>query len=331
MESVLTSEPSIESVLALIASRDDATTGLRALAEETGGRTGRRYRVIADRIERGESIGISSSASASMNSVASLTRFAILQRSRGETRGHVIAVSLLGWIYLLCSLAVGMFLLQVAAPFANTLIADIDWNIGDRGDISATINLYVGLFWFGIAVTVSLGILFLIRMLPRAPVWIEWLWGKVPIIGPTLRAMDLAEMAESFYQSLASGQDYAMAFGAASKTSRSKRLSRWLLRSQQRIEAGESLHGVARDLPVQGEFISGVFGSLASNHSASSALEMWRETSLRMHSLMFRRGVRVRTVLAPVLVVVSMLIACVAFVVSIGTLYWVIQMIAGLT
>ena len=331
MRSPLTIEPSIEGVLTLIASRHDATTGLRALAQETGGRTGRRYREIADRIERGELPGLMSDQPTATNSVASLTRFALLQRSRNETRGQVIAVSVLGWFYLICSFAVGLFLLNTAAPFALTLIAGLELDERDSNEIASAIRFYMGLFWFGVAVTVVMGFLFLIRLLPRSPAWNEWIWDYVPMIGPTLRAIDLAEMAESFYLSLVAGQDYAMAFGSASQSSRSTRLSRWLLRSKQRVEDGETLHGVARDLPVKGEFISGVFGSLASIHTASSVVDVWRETSLRMHSMMLRRGVRVRTVLAPILVVVSMLIACFALMLSIGALYRVIQFISYLT
>jgi hypothetical protein len=331
MQSSSNLDPSIQGVLPLIASRDDATNGLRALAKETGGRAGRRYRAIADRLERGELAASASVASAQMDSVASLTRFALLNRSRSEARGHVIAVSLLSWIYLLGSLAVGTFLLHTAAPFANMLMAAIGRRDFSSSEAENAIHFYVGLYLLGIALTVLLGILFLIRMLARSPVWIEWIWSNVPVIGPTLRANELAEMAESIYQSLAAGQNYALAFGSASQSSRSRQLSRWLLRSKQRIEAGESLHGVARDLPVKGEFISGVFGSLASNHTASSVVDMWRETSLRMHSLMMRRSYRVKTVLAPVMVVVSMLIACFAFVLSLGTLYRVLEMIAGLT
>ncbi len=161
--------------------------------------------------------------------------------------------------------------------------------------------------------------------------WIEWLCDRLPMIGSTLRAIDLAEMSESVFVSIASGDDYPSAFRAASRSTRSQMLARWTSRAAERLAAGESLHGIARTMPMRGEFISGVLGAFSGGNTFTTAHALWRETSERMHELMLRRGSQLQLVLAPVLVVVALLAASFAMLLSLSSLYKIVELISGLT
>lgn len=350
MPSMLSTSPSIEATLAFIASSDDTTAGLRALAQEVGGRQGRRYQSLADRIERGEvhpslelngpvpaestSLGdvtnpsiVTSSDARRPSPVACLTRFAMLERSRSTARHQLIVVSVLGWFYLVSSLAIGWFILQTALPFVTGLLQDLDSEEAIASRI-ASIQFFTGLYAVAIALLIVAAGLFFVRLTSRSPAWIEWLWDHVPMIGSTLRAKELAEMAESFYQSLLRGQDYSAAFGIASHSTTSTRLRRWLIASKRRVETGASLATIASSLPGRAEFISGIMPALVSAPSAAVVVDLWRETSVRMHGLMRQRGERLRTVLAPILVVASLLIASFALILTLGTLYQINELIS---
>ncbi len=324
----------IDEILAVVASSDESTHGLRALASEVGGRRGRQYRLLAQRIERGENPSrpitpSSTDRAPSPSPVASLTRYAFLERSRRTSQRHVMWVCVLSCLYLICAFAVGWFVLWTTAPLATDVMDDLGFSDSHRTSNAALLRFFIGFYFAAIVMVAVAGGLLLVRLGRSTPAWVERVWDLVPMVGPTLRAGDLAVVSEAIYVSLLGGNGYSDAFEVASRSTSSTVLRRWLRESKTRFDAGEAMGAIAHSLPGRGELIAGVLATLSTNSTAPAVIDLWRETSIRMHRMMIERTQRLRTVFAPVMVVISLLVASYAFVLAMGTLYQIVEFISN--
>ncbi len=167
--------PSLAGVLKLVASREDAISGLRALAHETTAREGKRLLQLADQLERGELPALvagekSTSGWVSESSpVSRLARFAILERQRSKTRSRLAAVCALGGLYLLSSIVVSVFLLSTAAPFSALFLTETGLTDQTPGEIAQTIDFFRGAYGTAGVLVVILGALLLVRFSWRSP------------------------------------------------------------------------------------------------------------------------------------------------------------------
>lgn len=294
----------------LATSREDAVGGLRALADELGYRQGQRYALLADKIERGESVSVHDTSAwaqprgeedFAVGVTASLARQTLLLERRQRVRKLALAAVCLAFCYLIASLVVSYLVLYAFGGEVTQLIA----HDPQPTNMPTT---FAFLFKCGALLCSVLFVILLVRIRFPVPKWIEWMADRVPIVGGLLQLADASAACETIYQSLSLGSDYPSAFGSAGETNRSRILGDWLRNVSTRLSTGASFRQVAEEIASRAGTMAGILSSAIDMKTHQSTVALWREASDQMHDQLARQTIRLTTVFVPMVVVLSVMI-----------------------
>ncbi len=320
--SLLSSLP-LEYLVRAVAASSDAVAGLKALAAEVGSRDGAKIRQLAERLQRGETITqwqpsdaskvslLQASAMDDSSLAGRVPRWVLLHDQRTQSRSQLHRVVWFCFGYLLAA-AIGGWLIQVTV---TTYLAEVssDYTTAYLSQPAQAQSLVMQdvirrAYQGTIVILIGLAMLWASRQCSRFGQRVERFWNQVPFIGSTYRAIDLAQMCEAIYQALSASWTYPQALRTAASQSKSMLLRDWLLQGAARIEGGESFEAVMSTCPLRASLLSGMSPILSTPTSGNVWLEQWRIVSDRLHQLMIRRACRIATVLAPAVVLLSIVI-----------------------
>jgi hypothetical protein len=349
----------LESLIRMVATSDHALEGLQAMAREIGGREGARIARLSESLRRGASIG--SVGSVSLQTVpilqasyeckdtesehfvgTHLPRWMILQDQRIETRASLRRVVWIALAYCVFTSLLGSYLSGLGISLVKEFNFFNDWSMGSpsNDDSSQVIfGFYVGLS------TLCGGLL--VMWAARSDAWlplarrsnsmgyflrfVESFWDRVPFIGSTYTAIDLAEMCESVSLSLTSGWTFPDAFRAASQQTKSACLRQWLEESAMRLDRGETLSSTFERCPLRSYWLQGVSEVLSVEKSNGKLANQWRDLSDRVHALMLSRGRRVRAGFFPLAVLFSVAVLLLSWANLMRYIFKFIDLLGGLT
>lgn len=223
----------VERLVQSIGTSPDAVAGLRAMANELGGRRGQRLLTLASQIERGSHVQNTDASHSTIlptsligvaQSVERLPRWFMLEELRDQARSRVQAVVWYSLFYCLTASVIGFAIVWMIP----TLVPEFDVNFWwsqkkfeplKIEPIRSYYQLLIGLFLIFTLIWVMHQIL---RHF-RPPKWrwlrvqttLDLLISHVPFIGSAWAAIELAQISETLHQSLASRWPYPDALRAA--------------------------------------------------------------------------------------------------------------------
>ncbi|MEM9367917.1 MAG: hypothetical protein AAGD07_18140 [Planctomycetota bacterium] len=205
-----------------------------------------------------------------------------LDLHRRRMRGRCLTMMVIGKLYLLVSAFVAWFVTWQTSP----LVFDYDgywWTsrapssvmvLGFNQDIQRAFGVLL------IVILVAL-VSFFVRVAVRRGRRNAWFWDHVPWFGSSMMTIDLAAMSQSIRQSTRLGWTYPQALMAARLNGQSPRLNAWMSDSVLRLERGESMETVMRDLPSRGSILDGA--SVLLSGSPDQATIVWDEIARALH------------------------------------------------
>jgi type II secretory pathway component PulF len=332
----------LDALIRMVASSDDAVEGLQAVAAELGGRAGQKVANLADRLRRGapmadessidpeslsllQASAIGDSPEAARFHGSRLTRCVMLEGRRSQIRTSLRRIVWFGLFYALAASLVGMGLQRVVVAFAS------DFGLRafrvEFADMMIVVNevsssLYVALVLLTLMLMVSWAVRggMILRSQNRSK-WLGWFlrgnesfWNRVPFVGSTYRAIDLAEMSEEISQALSVGWTFPLALRTAANQSKSATLRRWLWIGASHLDRGDSFESVLDTCPLRAHWLRGMSQLLSSPKTTGQLAEQWRSASDGLHHLMINRGRRAAIALVPATVIFSVSVLLLAWV-----------------
>jgi hypothetical protein len=308
----------LDSLVRMVAASNDAVGGLQAMAQEIGGREGAKIRSLAERIRRGESMDQEGKQLSLLQAVAGdersmaghVPRWVLLRDQRTQTRRSLRRIVWFALGYLTAATIVGLGIQTVCTKLVDELgISSFGffYNSVQSQPVEIAITVRYGYQILLLSLLVLI-VLWAVRGMERLGSsslgsWlaqpVERFWKRVPFVGSTYSAIDLAQMSESIYQSLSASWTYPQAFRTAALETRSSVLRQWLTNSADRLERGEKLEAVLGTCALQANWLNAMSQLLAVPMSSESLSEQWLVVSNRFHHLMLARARRTMFAVAP--------------------------------
>jgi type II secretory pathway component PulF len=321
-QSLLSSLP-LESLVRSLAASNDAVAGLQAMALEIGGRDGAKIKQLADRLQRGEMVSnwqhvdpskVSLLQAAAMDDTSldgRVPRWVLLQDQRTQSRSRLHRIVWFCLCYLLAATVGGLAIQLTFISFLREISNDLRYSYTSQQSQSLSLALDTvirDIYQASVVLMIGLMMLWAARQCNCFGRAIESFWNRMPLIGSTFRAIDLAQMSEAIYQSLSAGWTYPQALRTAASQAQSALLRDWLIDGAERLDRGESFETVMNACPLHASLLAGMSQILSSTQPDSSMLDQWQIVSDRLHQLMIRRLRRISMVLAPASVMLSIAI-----------------------
>ena len=319
----------LESLIRMVVSSQHAVDGLQAMAAEIGGREGRKVAQLAETLRRGGNIDAQiahvpwaittlQAAGSQLDTTrpevtgTQLPRWLMLKDQRIETKKALNRTVWFSLGYGLLALIVGLVCLRFAASLYSYFDFDFSWPKKPTRSLTDELQrvhiVYLGL--------ISINALLILLWLARAECWsgiarrskslnflcklVASFWNRVPLVGSTIQAIDLAEMCESISLSLSCGWTFPDACRWTAKQTRSPGMRAWLEKAAPMLERGESFAATLKHSPCRPSWLPVMINLYSVEQTNVSLAERWRSLSDKLHSLMSRRRRRTTVCLPPI-------------------------------
>lgn len=242
------------------------------------------------------------------------THFEFWSEIRSTVKKATRRLVLVATFYLMMSLIIGAFLLQMMEKILRELVyingfswEEISFQTAhpELRWIHITYQIYLA-----VAVCVGIGsilnVLFLADRLPgRLSKWMA----RTPLIGSTIECLAAAELCQSVFRSISEELPYHLAFKKAASEINHSHIRCWTETASNRLEQGEALSVVVNSVPLNVPPMA-VLSSVSGNEmSREQALQLWENAAEESHFLSQARSDRTGVFVSNVILLISVFIA----------------------
>lgn len=245
---------------------------------------------------------------------------------RDQARRQLTSTVVIGFMYLMASLAVGGYLLLTIREIARDAVVLKGWNVEkiETGWMNQVAWFYVGI---AIIAVILLPCLLLLIQGKSPSVLARWL-EHLPWIGSTMRVVAVGDLCQSIYHGVIESQTYETAFANAAESVRDPGLRRWAMDSSKSLQAGRSPSSVLASAPIRDQPLQVVSVMLESDLSAEQTIAAWHDTTAQCHRLAESRAHRAKQFISTSTLLVCAILAAFALLIS---AVFMTSMITGLS
>ncbi|MDF1844649.1 MAG: hypothetical protein P1U77_24810 [Rubripirellula sp.] len=240
---------------------------------------------------------------------------------------QLVRLVLTGSGYLLLSLMVGSFLIQMMEAVATDnlyltrkKVYFFDMLDAETMDVS-WMNTIFTCYVLAAAFCLAFSILLLLFIKHRIPSAICSWMARLPMFGSTMECLVAAELCQSVYKSIIERRTYSEALKNSSMTIGNPTIRDWSQRAANQLAEGQALSSVLAAIPLHVPPVSVLPGLFCEEKSHEQALALWEAAAEESHQLAQSRFVRANVFVSNTVILISAFIAVYAMYTTTSSLF----------
>jgi hypothetical protein len=230
---------------------------------------------------------------------------------------QMVRLVLTGTGYLVFALLIGSFLIQMMERVGRGTVY-LTWEPGnfflsilENPNIEWMHTLFL-LYLLSAACCLIASIFTILFIKHRLTAWLSRWMANVPLIGPTMECLAAAELCQTVYQCVSSGQPYPAALEQASVTIGNPSISHWADHASKQLDQGQAFSDILGTSPLRVPPLAVLSGVFLQEKTPEQTVALWESATEESHLLAQSRFARANVFLSNMIILVSAFIAAYA-------------------